>query len=315
MQAITYHTYGSPDVLTLEEIPRPEVKTDEVLIQVLAAAVNPHDWHFLTGTPWLARLMAGPLKPKNVVLGVDVAGRVVEVGPNARQFQVGDALFGVCGHGAFAEYVAVSATTLVSKPETLSFEQAAAVPSAGLTALQALRDHGHLQPGQHVLINGAAGGVGTFAVQIAKSYRAEVTGVCSTTKLDLVRSLGADHVIDYTQEDFTSSEQQYDLIFDAARKRSFAECQPALHPRGIYVTTEMSPALLLQQRRAALTGGQQVAPMLTKPRQSDLAVLKGLIETGKIMPVVDRQYSLPEVPDALRYIGLGHATGKVVISL
>jgi NADPH:quinone reductase-like Zn-dependent oxidoreductase len=315
MKAIVYHNYGSPDVLELAEIEKPALKEDHVLIKVHAASVNPHDWHFLTGTPFLARLMAGPLKPKHKVLGVDVAGRVEAVGANVKHFQPGDEVFGSHNHGGFAEYASVPAAHVALKPASMSFEEAAAIPLAGLTALQGLRDHGKLQPGQKVLINGASGGVGSFAVQIAKALGAQVTGVCSTRNLDLVRSLGADQVVDYTQEDFSQTGERYDLIFDAARKRSFGDCKRALGPQGIYVTTEISPTLLLQAWWVSMTGSQKMVPMLTRPGQKDLLVINELFEAGKVVPIIDRRYPLSEVPEAIRYIGTGHARGKVVITV
>ena len=316
MKAIVYHNYGSPDVLELAEIAKPTVKDDQVLIKVRAAAVNPHDWHFLTGTPLLARLMAGLLKPKDKVLGVDVAGRVEAVGANVKQFKLGDEVFGSSRHGCFAEYVCVPEAHVALKPASMSFEEAAAIPLAALTALQCLRDHGQIQAGQRVLINGASGGVGTFAVQIAKSFGAKVTGVCSTRNLELVRSLGADQVVDYTQEDFAQTGQRYDLIFDAARKRSFSDCKRALGPQGIYVTTEISPALVLQKQWVKMTGSQKMVPMLTQPKQKDLLVLNELFQAGQVTPVIGRRYdTLSDVPEALRYIGKGHAQGKVVITV
>jgi len=244
-----------------------------------------------------------------------VAGRVEAAGANVKQFQPGDELFGLNGSGCFAEYVAVPAAQVALNPTGMSFEEAAAVPLAALTALQCLRDHGRLQPGQRVLINGASGGVGTFAVQIAKALGAGVTGVCSARKLDLVRSLGADQVIDYTQQDFAQTGQCYDLIFDAARKRTFAECKRALNPRGIYVTTEISLVLVLQSLWTSMIGRQKLVPMLTKPSQTDLIAVTALIKAGKVIPVIDKRYLLLEVPEALRYIGKGHARGKIVITV
>jgi NADPH:quinone reductase-like Zn-dependent oxidoreductase len=316
MKAIVYHNYGSPDVLELEEIENPVARDDQVLIKAHAASVNPHDWHFLTGTPPLARLMAGLLRPKHKVLGVDVAGRAESVGPNVKQFRPGDEVFGLNEHGCFAQYVCIPETQLALKPARMSFEEAAAIPLAGITALQCLRDHGRMRPGQKVLINGASGGVGTFAVQIARSFGAMVTGVCSTRNLDMVRSLGAEHVVDYTQEDFARSGQRYDLIFDAVRKRSFSDCKGALAPRGIYVTTEFSPALLLKGQWTSLTGGQKMVPVLTQPKQEDLVALTELYLAGKVTPVIGRRYAaLRDVPDALRYVAKGHARGKVVIAV
>jgi NADPH:quinone reductase-like Zn-dependent oxidoreductase len=315
MKAMVYHEYGSPDVLELQEIEKPVVKDGEVLVRVHAASVNWLDWHFLTGTPFLARLMAGLLKPKHKVLGIDVAGRVEAVGANVKQFQPGDEVFGASSHGCFAEYVCVSEAEVVTKPANMSFEEVAAVPGAAIPALQALRDHGQVQPGQKVLINGASGGVGTFAVQLAKSFGAEVTGVCSTRNLDLVRSIGADQVVDYTQEDFTQAGECYDLIFDVVAKRSFSDCRRALSPWGIYVTTEFSPVLALRGQWISMTGNQKMVPLPPKPpNKADLVFMKELLEGGKVTPVIDRRYTLSELPDALRYLEKGHARGKVVIT-
>jgi NADPH:quinone reductase-like Zn-dependent oxidoreductase len=314
MKAMVYHDYGSPEVLELAEIDQPVVKDDEVLVKVHAASVNWLDWHFLTGTPFLARLMAGLLKPKNEVLGIDLAGWVEAVGANITQFQPGDEVFGTTGGGCFAEYVCVSEEGVVTKSANISFEEVAAVSGAATPALQALRDHGKIQPGQKTLINGASGGVGTFAVQIAKSLGAEVTAVCSTRNVDMVRSLGADQVIDYTQEDFTQTEQGYDLIFDAVPKRSFSDCQRVLNPTGVYITSEFSPLLALQGQWISMTGSKKMVPLPPKaPSNKDLVFIKELLEGGKVAPVIDRTYPLREVPEALRYLSKGHARGKVVI--
>jgi NADPH:quinone reductase-like Zn-dependent oxidoreductase len=317
MKAMVYPEYGSPDTLELQEIEMPLINDDGVLVKVHAASLNWHDWHFLTGTPFMARIMAGGLlKPKNKVLGSDLAGRVEAVGANVKQFQPGDEVFGSTRHGCFAEYVGVSEDEVQLKPTNLTFEKAAAVVAAASTALQGLRDKGQIEPGQKVLINGASGGVGTFAVQIAKSFGAEVTGVCSTRNLDLVRSIGADHVIDYTQEDFTQREQRYDLIFDVVAKLSFSDCKRALSPQGIYVTTEFSPALALQGQWISMTGSKKMVPLLAKPpNNKDQVFIKELLEDGKVTPVTDRRYSLSEIPDALRYLEKGHAQGKVVITM
>jgi NADPH:quinone reductase-like Zn-dependent oxidoreductase len=316
MKAMVYHVYGSPDVLALHEIEKPIVKDDEVLVRVHAASVNWLDWHFLTGTPLLARIMAGLLKPKNKVLGIDLAGRVEAVGGNVTQFQPGDEVFGSTSAGCFAEYVSVSEEEMVMKPANLTFEEVAAVPGAATPALQALRDHGQIQPGHIVLINGASGGVGTFAVQIAKSFGAEVTGVCSTRNIDMVRSLGADHVIDYTQEDFTQNGERYDLIFDAVAKSSFSDCQHALSPTGVYITTEFSPLLTLQGQWISMTGNKKMVPLPPKPpSKKDLVFLKELLENEKVTPVIDKSYTLSELADALRYLEKGHARGKVVITV
>ncbi|MFA9406889.1 MAG: NAD(P)-dependent alcohol dehydrogenase [Anaerolineales bacterium] len=319
MRAMVYEEYGSPDVLELREIEKPTPKEDEVLIKVQAASVNAMDYRFLTGTPLLARLMAGLFKPKHKVLGLDVAGRVEAVGVNFKQFQPGDDVFALSmNHGAFAEYLCVpeSQIIMVLKPVSMSFEEAASVPFSALSAQTCLRDLGQLQPGQKVLINGASGAVGTYAVQIAKSYGADVTGVCSARNLDTVRSIGADKVIDYTQEDFTQSEGRYDLIVDAVRKSSFSDCKRALTSKGIYVTTAVSPALILQQQWVSMTGSQKMVPMVPKKLVTrDLQDLKDLLEAGEIKPVIDRSYPLSEVPEALRYYGKGHARGKIVITM
>ena len=319
MKAIVYHEYGLPDVLKLEEVDKPTPKDDEILIRVHAASVTPLDWHLLTGTPYIARLIAGLLKPKRKVLGTDVAGVIESIGVNVKQFQPGDEVFGLSFYnGAFAEYLCVpeSQLQLVPKPSNVSFEDAAATPYAGYTALLCLRDLGSLQSGQKVLINGASGGTGTFAVQIAKSLGAEITGVCSTWNLERVRSIGADHVIDYTKDDFSNNTGAYDLIFDVVRKRTFSECKDALKPQGIYVTTEFSPALVLQSQWVSMTGDKKLVPLpMRRPTQQDFLDLKELLETGKMTPVIDRLFPLKDVPDALRYIGKGHARGKIVIMI
>ena len=319
MKAMVYENYGSPDVLEFKEIEKPNVKNDEILLKVQAASVTPLDWHMLTGTPYIARLMAGLLKPKHKVLGTDVSGVVEAVGENVTQFSPGDEVFGLSFfNGAFAEYLCVpeSQLQLVGKPANVSFADAAATPYAAYTALLCLRDLGKLQSGQDVLINGASGGTGTFAVQIAKSFGAKVTGVCSTRNLERVRSIGADEVIDYTKIDFSQNTSAYDLIFDVVRKRTFSECKGALKSQGIYVTTEFSPALLLQSQWVSLTGEKKLVPLpMKRPTQQDFFDLRELLETKKMTPVIDRRYPLNEVPDALRYIGKGHARGKIVIMI
>lgn len=323
MKAIVYHNYGPPDVLKLEEVPKPAPGDDEVLVKVHAASVNAADWHLLTADIVLVRLMGmGLLKPKNPILGADIAGQVEAVGKNVKQFQPGDEVFGdisASGFGGFAEYVAVPESALALKPANLTFEQAAAVPLAAVTALQALRDDGKIQPGHKVLINGASGGVGTYAVQIAKALGAEVTGVCSTSKMEMVRSLGADHVIDYTQENFTQNGQQYDLILAANGYHPISDYKRALAPKGVYVMvggsmTQMMQAMLLGPLMS-MTGDQKMGNMLAKPNQQDLVFLKELLETGKVVPVIDRSYPLHETPEALRYLGQGHARGKIVITV
>lgn len=316
MKAMIYYEYGSPDRLELDEMKKPVIKDEEVLVEVHASSINWLDWHFLTGTPYLARIMAGLFKPKNKVLGIDFAGRVEEVGSTVTQFNIGDEVFGSTTHGCFAEYVSVSEEEVVSKPTHISFEEAAAVPGAAIPALQALRDHGQVQPGQKVLINGASGGLGTFAVQIANSMGADVTGVCSTSNLDMVRSIGADHVIDYTQQDFTNSGEQYDLIFDTVAKRSFSDCKRALSTQGIYITSKFSPFLALKGQWISRTGNRKMVPLPPKPPSNrDLVYLKERLEQGKVQPIIDRRYSLSEVPEALRYLEKGHTRGKIVITI
>lgn len=316
MKAIVSHKYGSPDVLEFKEVEKPMPQEDEVLIKVQAASVNPGDLHTLRG---MGRLMGnGLLKPKNKILGSDIAGRVEAVGRNVKLFQPGDEVFGDisgCGWGGFAEYVSVPENALVLKPAGVTFEEAAAVPMAAVTALHGLRDKGEIQPGQKVLINGASGGVGTFAVQIAKSFGVEVTAVCSTGKMAMVRSIGADQVIDYTQEDFTQNGQRYDLIFDTVGNRSVSEYKRALSPKGIFVTTTFLPALVFQGPWLSMTGSQKMSNLMSKPNKEDLAFLKELLEAGKVVPVIDRCYPLSEVPEALRYLEEGHARGKVVVTV
>jgi NADPH:quinone reductase-like Zn-dependent oxidoreductase len=321
MKAIVYDSYGSPDVLRLNEIEVPAAGKDDVLIKVHAASVNAADWHLLRGEPYAMRLMGfGILKPKHRILGADVAGRVESVGRNVTQVRPNDEVFGdisECGWGGFAEYVCAAEHALVPKPAGVSFEEAAAVPLAALTALHGLRDKGQIQAGQKVLINGASGGVGTFAVQIAKSFGAEVTGVCSTRNLDLVRSLGADKVIDYSQEDFTRNGEKYDLILAANGYHPISDYRRALSPNGTYVVTggsmaQLSEAMLLGPW-LSMTGRKKMRNLMSRPNQEDLLLMKRLLEAGKVKPVVDRRYPLAEVADALRYLEEGHARGKVVI--
>jgi NADPH:quinone reductase-like Zn-dependent oxidoreductase len=322
MKAIVYEKYGPPDVLQLKEVEKPVPKENEVLVKVQAASVNYSNSAFVRGKPFIVRLMgSGLLKPKYKILGSDIAGRVETVGVNVRQFRPGDEVFGdlsECGRGGFAEYVAVPENALVLKPANLTFEEAAAVPEAAVVALQGLRDKGQIQPGQKVLIYGASGGIGTFAVQIAKSFGAEVTGVCSTRNLDLVRSIGADHVIDYTQEDFTQNGQQYDLILATAGYHSIFDYARALSPGGIYVVTGGSMAQIFQPMYLgpfiSMTGDKKMGNLAMRPIQKDLAFVKDLIEAGKVKPVIDRCYPFSEVAEALRYYGKGHSRGKIVIT-
>lgn len=322
MKAIVYTKYGSPDVLQLKEVEKPAPRPNEVLVKVHATSINAADWHLLTADIVLVRLNMGLFKPKNTILGCDVAGTVEAVGSEVKQFKPGDAVYGeVLGHhlGAFAEYVTAPERDLAMKPANLSFEEAAAVPLAAKTALQGLRDLGQIRVGQQVLINGASGGVGTFAVQVARHFGAEVTAVCSTRNLDLARTLGADHVIDYTQEDFTQNGQQYDLILAVNGYHPIADYQRALSPKGVYVMTGGSTAqlfeVMFQGSRRSKKDGQQMKALTLKPNPQDLPLLKELLETCKVVPVIDRRYSLSEVPEAMRYFGEGHAQGKIVIAV
>jgi len=323
MKAIVYLKYGSPDVLELKEVEKSIPKDNEVLVKVHAASLNAYDWHLLTADIFLVRLMGGGLlKPKNQILGADLAGQVEAVGRNVKQFQPGDEVFGDlsgCGSGGFAEYVSVPENVLALKPANLTFEETAAVPMAAVTALQGLRDKGQIQPGQKVLIHGASGGVGTFAVQIAKSFGAEVTAVCSTRNVDLARSMGADQVIDYTKEDFTQNEQRYDLILAANGYHSLSDYKRALSPKGIYVMTGGSMAQIFQAMLLgpwiSMTGSKKMGALSAEPNQKDLVFMKELLEAGKVVPVIDRRYPLSKVAEALRYLGEGHAQGKVVITV
>ncbi len=322
MKAIVCTKYGPPDVLQLQEVKKPVPKDDQVLVQVYAASVNAADWHLLTADIFLVRLMTGLLKPKYPILGADIAGRVEAVGSNVKQFRPGDEVFGdifTRGSGGFAEYATAPESALVLKPANLSFEQAAATPLAGVTALQALRDQGHIRAGQKVLINGASGGVGTFAVQLARSFGAQVTAVCSTRNVDMGRSLGADQVIDYTQQDFTQTGQQYDLILAANGYHPISAYKRALTPKGIYVMVGGTAAQLFEAILLGAwiseRGGKKLGSFSAKANQKDLLMLKELLEKGQVVPVIDKRYSLKDVPEALRYLGAGHARGKVVITV
>lgn len=323
MKAVVYTEYGSADVLQLTEVEKPAPANDEVLVQVHAASVNAADWRMMRADPFLVRLYAGLFKPtKFQTLGADIAGRVEAVGKNVGQFKAGDEVFGdvsANGFGGFAEYKCARESELVLKPSNLSFEEAAAVPLAAMTALHGLRDKGQIQPGQKVLINGASGGVGTFAVQLAKHFGAEVTAVCSTGKVEMARAIGADHVVDYMQEDFTRSGQRYDLIFAVNGNRSIFDYKRALNPRGIYVmsggnTAQLFQALLLGPW-ISMFGQQKMGALTSTPNQQDMLLLKTLLESGKIKPVIDKRYPLGEVAEALRYVEAGHARGKVVITV
>jgi NADPH:quinone reductase-like Zn-dependent oxidoreductase len=323
MKAIVYRCYGSPDVLKLEDIAQPSPADKRMLVKVHAASVNPLDWHYMRGEPYLLRAGAGIGAPDDIHMGVDFSGTVVSVGKDVTRFKPGDEVFGG-GTGAFGEYVSVAeAGSVAMKPANVTFEQAAAVPIAAVTALQALRDKGKIQPGQTVLINGASGGVGTFAVQIAKSYGAKVTGVCSTRNLAMVRSLGADRVIDYTQEDFTKGSRRYDLIIDIVGTHSLSDYRRVLNPHGSLV---MAGSLDKGRWVGPLSGSidallyaqfvsQKVILLFARLNPEDLDVLGNLMLEGKITPVIDRQYTLSEVPEAIRYLEQGHARGKVVVTV
>jgi len=319
MKAILYDRYGSPEVLRLKEVEKPAPKDNEVLIKIHAASVNAYDWHFLTADIFLIRLMGGGLlKPKEARLGVDMAGRIETVGRNVKQFQPGDEVLGMV-KGSFAEYACAPESALALKPINTSFDEAAAIPMAAITALQGLRDEGQIQAGQKVLINGASGGVGTFAVQVAKSFGAEVTAVCSARNLDQAHSLGADHVIDYTKEDFTQNGQQYDLILAANGYHPLSAYKRALTPKGIYVMAGGSFAQIFQAMlmgsMMSETGGRKMGGVSARGSQTDLAFIKELFEAGKVKSVIDKRYPLGETAEALRYLGKGHARGKVVITM
>jgi NADPH:quinone reductase-like Zn-dependent oxidoreductase len=318
MKAIVYEQYGQPDVLRIQEVEKPTPKDNEVLVKIRAVSLNAYDWHILTADIFLVRLNRGLLKPKIQILGADIAGEVEAVGKEVRRFKPGDAVFGCLSSGGFAEYVAAPEKALALKPANLTFEEAAAVPMAATTALQALRDAGGLQAGQKVLIHGAAGGVGTFAVQLAKLLGAEVTAVCSTRNLEQSSQLGADHVIDYTQEDFAQNPQRYDLILGVNGYRPLSDYRRALAPGGRYVMIGGTPTQIFQ---ALLLGpwmsrnGQKMGHMTATIRLQDLDYLKERLEAGQVVPVMDKRYPLTETANAMRYLGSGHARGKVVISV
>lgn len=321
MRAVVYREYGSPDVLKLEEIPTPSPEDDEVLIKVHASSVNAWDWDLLRGVPYMNRI-GGLRAPRRKILGADLAGRVEAIGPNARQFQPGDDVFGDlsgCGWGGFAEYACARESALALQPANLTFDEAAAVPQAGALALQGLRDRGGLRPGQHVLINGAGGGVGTFAVQLAKARNAEVTGVDHADKLDLLRRLGADHVIDYAQEDFTATDRRYDLILDVVGQHSMLDIKRVLTQNGKYVMVGGRTPRILQSLvvgpAVAMAGNKRMGLLVHRPRAQDLVLLSRFLESGLVTPVIDRLYPLNEVSEALWYFGTGQVQGKVVITV
>ncbi|HEX8599996.1 MAG TPA: NAD(P)-dependent alcohol dehydrogenase [Chloroflexia bacterium] len=320
MKAIVCTKYGSPDVLQLSEVEKPKPGDDEVLVKIHAVSVNAMDWHRMRGKPLMFRMMLGLTKPKASILGADIAGRVEAVGKDVTEFKPGDEVFGGVGQGGFAEYIAVRERALLMKPANISFESAAAVPVAAVTALQALRDKGQVQPGQKVLINGASGGVGTFAVQLARSFGAEVTAVCSPRNLAMARAVGADYVIDYTKEDFTRKGKQYDLIIDTAGSRSVSDYARALSPQGTCVIVGFSTMFhmlrsMVMGSLASRTGNKKFVRFLAKLYRKDLVLLKELLEAGKVVPVLDKCYPLSEVAEAVRYFGVEHARGKVVITV
>lgn len=325
MKAIVQDRYGSPDVLRFGEVDKPVVGDHEVLVRVRAAAVNARDWHLMRGDPYVARLVLGLTRPKERIRGTDFAGVVETVGRDVTRLRPGDEVFGEAD-GAFAEYVCASQDVVGAKPSNLTFEQAAAVPLAGNTALMGLRDLGRVRPGQRVLVNGASGGVGTFAVQIAKAFGAEVTGVCSTKNADLVRSLGADHVIDYTREDFTRNEPRYDVVFDLVGNRSLAECRRALTPSGTLVLSGGGVSeggslfgpmglIIKGQALSRFAGRQRLLVLTAEPKRENLAALTELVERGDVFPVVDRTYPLGEAAEAIRYLEVEHARAKVVVTV
>jgi len=322
MRAIVQHEYGAPDVLSLGKVAKPAVGDDEVLVEVHASSVNPADWHLSTGTPYLVRPQAGLRTPKRGIPGKDVAGRVVAVGKDVTAMAVGDDVYGEVEGGAFAEFVAAPANLLAPKPANLTFEEAAAVPLAAITALQGLRDKGQVQPGQHVLVNGASGGVGTFAVQIAKALGAEVTAVCSTRNVDMVRSIGADHVIDYTKDDFSAGERRYDVMIDNVGTGPLSDCRRVLNSDGIYVMIGGPKHRWLGPVRHMINAAvyftfvsQTLRWFVATANREDLVYLTELIEAGKVTAVIDRRYTLAEVPEAMAYLGEGHSRGKSVITV
>ncbi len=328
LKAIVYTKYGSPDVLQLKEVEKPMPRENEVLVKIHAASANPADWHLMRAEPFLARLENGLLKPKNTKLGADIAGRVEAVGRNVTQFQAGDDVFGCMSLNemrSFAEYVCANEDALALKPARMTFEQAAAVPLAAFTALQGLRDKGQIQQGQKVLINGASGGVGTFAVQIARAFGAEVTAVCSTRNLDIMRSIGADHIIDYTKEDFTKSGQRYDVIIDNVGNRSLSEYRRVLTPNGKYVLIggggvndnrwmgPIGPVIKTLLLKPFIS--QEMKMMLADVTKEDLTILADLMQSGKVTPVIDKTYPFSEIREAIRYVETGRARGKVIITV
>ena len=322
MKAIVYYQYGPPDVLRCEEVEKTTPGDADVSLKVHAASLNPYDWHFMRGEPYAVRLMAGLGKPKNNRLGADVAGVVDAVGRNVTQFKPGDAVYGVC-QGAFAEFACTAESKVVKKPDTVSFEHAASVPIAALTALQSLRDKGKIQPQHSVLVNGASGGVGTFGVQIAKSFGAKVTGVTSTRNLELVKSIGADDVIDYTKRDFTKENRRFDMILDCVGNHSFSEYRRVLNPGGKLLAAGgktdnwmvMPIAHMVAAMAQSMFVSQKYLSLFANMNQADLLAINELLSSGKVMPVIDRSCTLDEIPEAIRYLEAGRARGKVVMTL
>jgi NADPH:quinone reductase-like Zn-dependent oxidoreductase len=320
MKALVRHAYGLPDVLSVQDVEIPTPAPDEVLLEVCAASINPADWHILTADIFLVRFMGmGLLRPSQQIIGADVAGRVVAVGAEVKDLRPGDDVLGMIGQGGYAEYACAKATCFVRKPPEMSFEEAAAIPIAGVTALQGLRDHGRIEPGQHVLINGAGGGIGTFAVQLAKHFGAEVTGVCSTGKVDAVRRLGADHVIDYTHTDFTQGETRYDMILDTAAFGALLQYRRVLTEAGILVIaggpfTSVLKALVMRPW-FALTSRRRVVNYVAKETQEALQFLVDRYRAGELRPLISRRYAFPEIPEALAHLGEGHAMGKLVATI
>ena len=320
MRAMTYRHYGPPDVLECVEVATPEPADNEVLVRVRAASVNPLDWHFMRGSPFVVRIVTGIFGPRDGRLGVDLAGVVDAVGPRVTRFRPGDEVFGA-SRGTVAEFVSAREDRLVAKPDNITFEEAAAVPIAGITALQGLRDKGRIRAGQKVLVIGAAGGVGTFAVQIAKSYGAQVSGVCSTRNMEMVASIGADHVVDYTRDDFSRTGEQYDIVLDCIGNRTLSECRRAMSERGIHVAVGGDDRLLSMligfawARLLSMFVSQSFVSFLAAIRGKDLALLAGLMEDGKVAPTIDRRYPLEQAAEAIRYLETMHARGKVVISI
>ncbi|MGD8505629.1 MAG: NAD(P)-dependent alcohol dehydrogenase [Candidatus Bathyarchaeota archaeon] len=320
MKAVVYEKFGSPDVLEYRDVEKPTGMEDDILVKIHASSMNAIDWHIRIPTPSMARLLGGSaktlfMKPKYPILGADFAGKIESVGKNVEQFKIDDEVFGMVNAGSHAEYICVSEKDVALKPANMTYEQAAAVPTCGFMALQGLRDKGNIKSGQRVLINGASGGVGTFAVQIAKSFGAEVTGVCSTRNLELVESIGADEVIDYTREDFTKRVESYDLIFDIVAKSSFSKCENSLKPEGIFVTTKFGLRPILRKFWTSMTSSKKMVPYLGKRNIEDVIFVRDLVEDGKVKSVIDRVYPLKEVAEAHRYMEKGHARGKVIIEI